>query len=58
MPQNAITNYNSTLDESRNRADLLEGELQIIDSDIKELEEKAWQHTIRLTYSVFKPKGP
>ncbi|XP_056106000.1 laminin subunit alpha-5 isoform X1 [Rhinichthys klamathensis goyatoka] len=38
---NAITNYNSTLDESRNRADLLEGELQVIDSDIKELEEKA-----------------
>lgn len=40
MPQNAITNYNSTLDESRNRADVLEGELQIIDLDIKELEEK------------------
>ncbi|XDV45703.1 hypothetical protein PO909_013751, partial [Leuciscus waleckii] len=38
---NAITKYNSTLDESRNRADLLEGELQIIDSDIKELAEKA-----------------
>ncbi|XP_051961295.1 laminin subunit alpha-5-like [Xyrauchen texanus] len=37
---NAIANYNSTLDESRDRADMLEGELQTIDSDIKELEEK------------------
>lgn len=40
MPQNAIRNYNSTLDESRNRAEVLEGELQIINLDIKELEEK------------------
>lgn len=40
MPQNAIRNYNSTLDESRNRADVLEGELQIINLDIKELEKK------------------
>lgn len=40
MPQNAIRNYNSTLDESRNRADVLEGELQVIDLDIKELGEK------------------
>uniref|UniRef100_A0A671KQZ1 Laminin subunit alpha-5 n=1 Tax=Sinocyclocheilus anshuiensis TaxID=1608454 RepID=A0A671KQZ1_9TELE len=38
---NAIKNYNSTLDKSRNQANMLEGELQIIDLDIKELEEKA-----------------
>ncbi|XP_051518234.1 laminin subunit alpha-5 [Myxocyprinus asiaticus] len=38
---NAIANYNRTLDESRNRADMLEEELQTIDYDIKELEEKA-----------------
>nr|XP_009294934.1 laminin subunit alpha-5 isoform X1 [Danio rerio] len=38
---NAITNYNSTLDKSRNRASVLEGELEIIDSDIKDLEKKA-----------------
>lgn len=40
MPQNAIKNYNSTLDKSRNQANMLEGELQITDLDIKELEEK------------------
>uniref|UniRef100_A0A9J7XYR4 Laminin subunit alpha-5 n=1 Tax=Cyprinus carpio carpio TaxID=630221 RepID=A0A9J7XYR4_CYPCA len=38
---NAIKNYNSTLDKSRNQANMLEGELQITDLDIKELEEKA-----------------
>uniref|UniRef100_A0A673I5R5 Laminin subunit alpha-5 n=1 Tax=Sinocyclocheilus rhinocerous TaxID=307959 RepID=A0A673I5R5_9TELE len=38
---NAIKNYNSTLDKSRNQANMLEGELQIIDLDIKELEEKS-----------------
>ncbi|TRY84024.1 hypothetical protein DNTS_013565, partial [Danionella cerebrum] len=38
---NAITNYNSTLDESRDRAAVMEGELNTINSDIKELEEKA-----------------
>ncbi|XP_043080700.1 laminin subunit alpha-5 isoform X1 [Puntigrus tetrazona] len=38
---NAIKNYNSTLDKSRNQASMLEGELQITDLDIKELEEKA-----------------
>uniref|UniRef100_A0A9J8BJ37 Laminin subunit alpha-5 n=1 Tax=Cyprinus carpio carpio TaxID=630221 RepID=A0A9J8BJ37_CYPCA len=38
---NAINNYNSTLDQSRNQAGMLEGELQIIEVDIEELEEKA-----------------
>ncbi|XP_073731136.1 laminin subunit alpha-5 [Misgurnus anguillicaudatus] len=38
---NAIANYNSTLDESRNRANMLEADLQLTDSDIKKLDEKA-----------------
>ncbi|KAG9332520.1 hypothetical protein JZ751_014618 [Albula glossodonta] len=38
---NEIENYNSTLDESRMRADMLEVEAQNINSDIDELQEKA-----------------
>ncbi|XP_076132765.1 laminin subunit alpha-5 isoform X1 [Alosa pseudoharengus] len=38
---NAIENYNSSLDESRNRADMIEEELQNINSDIEDLEKKA-----------------
>ncbi|XP_036446627.1 laminin subunit alpha-5 isoform X2 [Colossoma macropomum] len=38
---NSINNYNSTLDESRDKADTLEKELQTIASDISELEDKA-----------------
>lgn len=38
--QNAIENYNGTLDDSRNRAETLEGELEGIDTDISELESK------------------
>ncbi|XP_045065442.1 laminin subunit alpha-5 isoform X2 [Coregonus clupeaformis] len=37
---NATENYNSTLDESRNRVDMLEGEIMTINSDINDLEEK------------------
>ncbi|KAK3546887.1 hypothetical protein QTP86_003815 [Hemibagrus guttatus] len=37
---NSIENYNSTLDESRAEADLLERDLQTTDSDISELQEK------------------
>ncbi|XP_036390362.1 laminin subunit alpha-5 isoform X1 [Megalops cyprinoides] len=38
---NTIDNYNSTLDEGRSRADMLEVEAQNINSDIDELEQKA-----------------
>ncbi|CAB1335849.1 unnamed protein product [Coregonus sp. 'balchen'] len=38
--ENATENYNSTLDESRNRVDMLEGEIMTINSDINDLEEK------------------
>ncbi|XP_047462931.1 laminin subunit alpha-5 isoform X2 [Mugil cephalus] len=37
----AIENYNSTLDESRNRADLLDAEIMNINDDINELQNKA-----------------
>ncbi len=47
MLQNAISNYNSTLDKSRNQASMLEEELQIIDLDIEDLEEKVWEYIIR-----------
>ncbi len=47
MLQNAISNYNSTLDKSRNQASMLEEELQVIDLDIEELEEKVWEYIIR-----------
>lgn len=53
MSQNAITNYNSTLDKSRNRASVLEGELKIIDSDIEDLEKKV-RENIRRSYSDYK----
>ncbi|XP_052396695.1 laminin subunit alpha-5-like [Carassius gibelio] len=38
---NAIKNYNSALDKSRNQVNMVEDELQTSDMDIKELEEKA-----------------
>ncbi|XP_034151886.1 laminin subunit alpha-5 isoform X3 [Esox lucius] len=37
---NALWNYNSSLEESMNGADMLEGEIMTINSDINDLEEK------------------
>ncbi|XP_053279907.1 laminin subunit alpha-5 [Pleuronectes platessa] len=37
----AIQNYNSSLDESRSRADMLDAEIMIINDDINELQDKA-----------------
>ncbi|XP_045913044.1 laminin subunit alpha-5 isoform X2 [Micropterus dolomieu] len=44
---NAIENYNSTLDESRSRADLLDADIMNISDDIDELQEKATTMTDR-----------
>ncbi|XP_035512224.1 laminin subunit alpha-5 [Morone saxatilis] len=44
----AIENYNSTLDDSRNRADMLEAELVNINDDINELQDKATTLTDRV----------
>uniref|UniRef100_A0A3B4YWT5 Laminin A chain n=1 Tax=Stegastes partitus TaxID=144197 RepID=A0A3B4YWT5_9TELE len=47
----AIENYNSTLDESRNRADMLDAEIMNIDDDIDELQNKVRTHThLHTTY--------
>lgn len=56
--QNAIANYNSSLDESRSRADVLDGELQIIESDIKELEEKVKKSSGHLDVVRMRPYWP
>ncbi|KAL1020660.1 hypothetical protein UPYG_G00002990 [Umbra pygmaea] len=42
---NDIEKYNSTLEESMNRAEMLEGEIITIDSDIDDLEEKVGETT-------------
>ncbi|XP_056241478.1 laminin subunit alpha-5 isoform X1 [Seriola aureovittata] len=44
----AIENYNSTLDESRGRADLLDAEIMNINDDIDELQDKAAVMTNRV----------
>ncbi|XP_023128669.2 laminin subunit alpha-5 isoform X1 [Amphiprion ocellaris] len=44
----AIENYNSTLDESRNRADMLEAEIMNINDDIDELQNKVAAMTDRV----------
>nr|XP_046253250.1 laminin subunit alpha-5 isoform X2 [Scatophagus argus] len=44
----AIENYNSTLDDSRNQADMLDAEIANIDNDIDELQDKATALTDRV----------
>ncbi|XP_030280261.1 laminin subunit alpha-5 isoform X2 [Sparus aurata] len=44
----AIENYNSTLDESRNRADMLDAEIINLNDDINELQDKAMVMTDRV----------
>lgn len=40
--QSAIEKYNSSLDESRSRADVLDAEIMTISEDIDELQDKVW----------------
>lgn len=48
--QRSLENYNSTLDESRSRADMLEAEVASINSDIDELQDKVRLQHIQNIY--------